>query len=748
MTTPIRRLRRYMEDKKRNLRPLVRLGQLVFFFALFYIIICLVLNYCILGTRYANIVNNPDSTIDKATYFKFKTEYILYPPKTMSIGMALMCTGVLALLVVLKLDQLYNITHGNKEIKGKDRFMTTKEIGERLYSFNSSNMSSAEKSGIILAFENGKYYVDAETIHSLIIGTTRSGKGQTFVLPMMRHIAMSKAKHSMVFNDPKGELLENGYDMLIEQGYEVRVINLRDTEMSHLWNPLQIIIDEYKYAKDNNKDLSKTIKLVSSLAAVFTDNPKSDPIWPDSAKSLLIAMILYLLEKGYKEGNLENVSMYSVYQMFIDFGTQNEVCVSGGAKKMVNALDELFQKLASEDPTNPAVAAYSVSQFSSGEMRSSIFSTLASNINIFGSDTGISKLTSGNQINFAELINPEKPMAIFMVVPDNDPSRYVIASLFVNQCYNTLVELSSNFQGQRLPQRVHFILDEFGNMVRIPDMDTKITVGAGRNILFNLFVQDLNQLDTKYDNAAKTIRSNCGNLIYINSLDKETNEYMSAVLGTKTVEYNTYSGDLTTWLNHQSGVVDSAPLMTATELANMPFGSAVTKRQRCYPIKTVFKPYYKLGLPVTTLPTIAGKMDLKDIPLSKTIFPMYKLWQPLFTALKDSRTGQPLFDENGEEMTRWNDKRLALSKVQHNVFAKTLHTNYAADSKVSEESANAKNTILSKIDEITNGKFESAFQAKEFDKCKRLIRQAQAKKQLDTAEREYLDSYIEQYYNN
>ena len=736
-----------MEDKKRNLRPLARLAQLVFFFALFYIIICLVLNYCILGTRYANIVNNPDSTIDKATYFKFKTEYILYPPKTMSIGMALMCTGVLALLVVFKLDQLYNITHANKDIKGKDRFMTTNEIGERLYSFSSKDMKSAEKSGIILALEKGKYYIDAETIHSLIIGTTRSGKGQTFVLPMIRHIAMSKAKHSMVLNDPKGELLENGYDMLIENGYEVKVINLRDTELSHLWNPLQIIIDEYKYAKDNNKDLSKTNKLISSLAAVFTDNPKSDPIWPESAKSLLIAMILYLLENGYKDGKLENVSMYSVYQMFIDFGTQNEVCVQGGAKKMVNALDELFQLLAAEDPTNPAVSAYSVSQFSSGEMRSSIFSTLASNINIFGSDAGISKLTSGNQINFTELINPDKPMAIFMVVPDNDSSRYVIASLFVNQCYNTLVELSSKYQGQRLPQRVHFILDEFGNMVRIPEMDTKITVGAGRNILFNLFIQDLNQLDTKYDNAAKTIRSNCGNLVYINSTDKDTNDYMSAILGTKTIEYNTYSGDLTTWLNHQSGVVDSAPLMTATELANMPFGSAVTKRQRCYPIKTLFTPYYKLKLPVTTLSAIAEKMDLKDIPLSKTIYPMYKLWQPLFTEIKDPQTGQPLYDENGEVMTRWNDKRIALSKVQYNAFAKTLHTNYAAESKPSEESADAKNSILIKIDEISKGKFETAFNAKDFDKCKRLIRQAQARKLLDTAEREYLDSYIEQFYN-
>lgn len=94
-------------------------------------------------------------------------------------------------------------------------------------------MESAEKSGIILAYENGKYYIDCETIHSLIIGTTRSGKGQTFVLPMIRHIALSKSKHSMVLNDPKGELLENTYKLLKDNGYNVVVLNLRDTKNLH-----------------------------------------------------------------------------------------------------------------------------------------------------------------------------------------------------------------------------------------------------------------------------------------------------------------------------------------------------------------------------------------------------------------------------------------------------------------------------------------------------------------------------------
>lgn len=219
---------------------------------------------------------------------------------------------------------------------------------------------------------------------------------------------------------------------------------------------------------------------MQSLATVFTADEQSQPIWPESAKSLLVAMILYLLEKGYDDGNLANVSMYSIYNLFVEFGTENEVQIVNGEKRNVNALDSLFKSLPRG---SAAKAAYATSRFAEGDCRASIFTTLSSDISIFGSDSGISRLTSGNQINFEELADPDHPMAVIMIVPDEKKSRHVIASLFVNQCYNALVDYANKFIGQKLPQRVHFILDEFGNMVNIPDMDTKITVGAGRNLL-------------------------------------------------------------------------------------------------------------------------------------------------------------------------------------------------------------------------------------------------------------------------
>ena len=549
----------------------------------------------------------------------------------MHIAMPAMVGLMLGMFLVTKLDNLYAIKYGNKDIKGDQHFLSLKELKKEskklssdLYFFNYNKPASAKKSGIPLALCDGKMFICPSTTHSLIIGTTRSGKGQTYVNPMIRFIALSKAKHSIVANDPKGELVECEYDILKEQGYDILIFNLRDTNRSSLWNPLQIIIDEYVRAMEGDKDLSKVMKLVTSLAATFTDNPKSDPIWPDSARSLLIAMILLILERCYNENCLEKVNMYSIYNFFIEFGTYNETYVDQKTKrpKEVNALDTVFQKLPLG---SPAKSAYATSNFAKGEMRSSIFSTLSSNINIFGADMGISKLTSANQIDFNCLINPKKPCAIFMVVPDEDTSRHIIASLFVNQCYNSLVEQSSKFPAQKLPQRVHFILDEFGNMVRIPDMDTKITVGAGRELLFDLFVQDLNQLDTKYDNAAKTIRSNTGNVVYINSLDNDTNEYISKLLGNRTMEYNSYSGQLSEGIKSRSINVEGVPLMTAAELSEMEFGEAVIKRQRKMPIRTKFEPFYKLGIKPKPINTMAEVKE-QNVDLADVIYNFAPLW--------------------------------------------------------------------------------------------------------------------------
>lgn len=787
------------DDKQQNKnRAIVKLTQLLLFTLIFYILICLISNYFFLAMQYLN--NSQDQPkIEASAFFALKLKYFYIPDESFPLPISAMGAVVISLLLVMRLDTNWHVKNDNKNIKGRERFMNKKELESLLYSFPEKDMASAEKSGIMLAQQDGRYYVDAETIHSLIIGTTRSGKGQTFVLPMVRHIAMSQAKHSIVVNDPKGEILENCYNIMVDNGYKVVVLNLRDTDKSSLWNPLQDIIDLYKKACDEARKLNRTpeltecIKQVQSLATVFTANEQSDPIWPESAKSLLVAMILFLLDRGYKDGYLQNVSMYSVYQMFIEFGTENEVQSSNGAKKEINALDSLFQSLP---VGSPAKAAYATSRFSSGDTRSSIFTTLSSNIGIFGSDTGISKLTSGNQINFKELSNPKQPMAVFMVVPDEDVSRHVIASLFINQCYNSLVQYSAKFKGQKLEQRVHFILDEFGNMVQIPAMDTKITVGAGRQLLFNLFVQDLNQLDTKYGNAAKTIRSNCGNMIYINSLDKDTNEYFSTVLGNRTVEYNTYSGDLHKWLSHQSGTVDSEPLIKPAELGRMPFGSAVTKRQRCYPIKTKFTPFYELKVKAESIDNIAKSMELIHQELSDTIYPLSTVWELLFEPIKtndgliykrvkvDSETEKHYYlnttlkeqeqkwvefdikkesdsrnpihrqfmsnpaayiSEDGNPRTKWDHKRLAVQKNTNKHTASQTDFSDKTEQPPSELSiaiAQLEDSLMDKAE------FKRFIDEKSFEKAQKLINGAFAKRAISKEQKEILTKYLGQFFNN
>lgn len=621
-------------DKKHRIKCLIIL---VILASIFFLGINLILNYLILFSSSAKLAKSGPLPAD---YYSFDFKYLFTPPAKFKIQMSFLMSVICAFYFVYKYDADFQRKEKNKNIEGSDRWLKIKEFSKKplkkdIFFADKKKLYLSEKSGIILCETEKGFYIDASTTNSLIIGTTRSGKTQTFVLPMIRVLSSTQNKQSLVINDPKGELLENSYKLLKKNEYKIVVLNLRDTNNSSQWNPLSDIISEYVKAREsNNQDFSKTAELIGDLAKVFTDDPHSAPIWPNSAKSLLTAMILYLLEKGYENECLDKLNMYSVYNFFLEYGSKNEPVQVGKMIITVNALDELFKALP---VGNPAKLAYATSNFSQGDTRSSIFTTLASNIEIF-SDNGIGLLTSGNDINFADLVNPNKPCAIFMVVPDEKTNRHVLASLFISQCYSSLVDIANNYPRKILPQRVQFILDEFGNMVRIPDMDTKLTVALGRSIIFNLFLQDLNQLETKYNKAAGTIRSACNNFIYINSIDETTNKFVSSILGNKTIEYNTYSGTIGEWVKNQNINYKGRPLMTHTEVEKLEFGEALVKRQRTYALRTKFTPFYELNIPLT---------DIRDIPLKQNSNTLQDIIFP-FNVLEEKQFNLEYIHENSE----------------------------------------------------------------------------------------------------
>lgn len=129
----------------------------------------------------------------------------------------------------------------------------------------------------------------------------------------------------------------------------------------------------------------------------------------------------------------------------------------------------------------------------------------------------------------------EKPTAVFMIIPDYDSSNHTLASIFTKQLYTELAANCAETKGKKCFTRVQFIMDEFGNMPPIDDMDQVMTVCLGRNIIFNLVVQSYTQLKRKYGEAAETIKENCQNHIYIMSTNDETIEELSKKAGHKTL---------------------------------------------------------------------------------------------------------------------------------------------------------------------------------------------------------------------
>lgn len=129
----------------------------------------------------------------------------------------------------------------------------------------------------------------------------------------------------------------------------------------------------------------------------------------------------------------------------------------------------------------------------------------------------------------------DKPTAVFMIIPDYDSSNHTLASIFTKQLYTNLAMNCAETKGKKCFTRVQFIMDEFGNMPPIDDMDQVMTVCLGRNILFNLVVQSYSQFKRKYGEAAETIKENCQNHIYIMSTNDDTIEELSKKAGHSTL---------------------------------------------------------------------------------------------------------------------------------------------------------------------------------------------------------------------
>lgn len=452
----------------------------------------------------------------------------------------------------------FGLEFGNKEEKGYSRWLKEKEMKKAYKVVKVGVKDETAPAGGIVLINNGKdMWVDDSEYHTLVIGVTGSGKTSAVVDPLT--YSLVKHGESMVFTDPKGEIYKDHAELLKARGYKIIVLNFRDPQLGNAWNPLTL---PYKLYKEGNVD--KAIELVDDVASnIVKDKQAQDPFWQNSSADYFAGCALGLLEDAKEEEvNLNSISLMT---------TVGEDKFGAGS----TYIQEYF-KMKGEQSSAYTFASNTIN--SPTETKGGILSTFRQKIRIFSSRENLSEMLSYSDFNMRD-IGREKT-AVFMIIHDEKTTYHALATIFIKQCYETLITVAQE-NGGKLPVRTNFILDEFANMPALKDVTTMVTAARSRQIRFTFIIQNFAQLNDVYGkDDAETIRSNCGNLIYILTTELAALEEISKLCG----EVKSKKDDKT----------ESHPLVTISDLQKMKMNEVIILRNREHPFKTQLVQAYKV----------------------------------------------------------------------------------------------------------------------------------------------------------
>ena len=514
-------------------------------------IFCVFLLYlCAIGILNASSIANEGKFYGLSPFKAFSGRYI-------GMTLLLFLAALIGIFFTVKSyifdrDKGFGFSVGAKKEKGYSRWSTDKEFRKGLEVVNVKD-KTIPAAGIPLYSKKGKMWVDNGEDHYLVMGATGSGKTVIVAKPMIK--LLSKHGESMILTDPKGELYEDTAAMLKEEGYNIVVLNFRNPQQGNAWNPMSL---PYELYKEGNSD--KAIELLDDLAInILHDEQKSsDPFWNNTAADYFSGLSLGLFEDGTPEQiNLNSVNLMS------SLGEER----FGGPNN--NYIKEYFND---KDPSKPAYVNASGTVFTTDETKQGIISTFKQKIKIFSSRENLSEMLSYTDFDMRDI--GRKKTAVFIIVQDEKKTLHPLATIFIKQCYETLIDVAQECGG-KLPFRTNFILDEFANMPPLKDVTTMVTAARSRHIRFTFIIQNFAQLTQVYGKEnGDTIRGNC-NLVYLISSEIAALEEISKMCG----EVKSKEKEKTA----------STPLVTVSDLQRLNKFEIIILRRRMYPYKTRFQ---------------------------------------------------------------------------------------------------------------------------------------------------------------
>ena len=504
-----------------------------------------------------------------------------------------------------------------------------------LHRWNIGDEITYRRGGPPILTSKRRIWVDAADTHSLVVGTTRSGKTFSIVNILIQSLRMSG--ESMIIMDVKGELYKTHGQSLINDGYDVKVVDFINPERSLRWNPFGIIIKKYRQAykeylkemsskeyrkivdevgqnriliaqlkkkiekkEGDHDDLQKQIEvlakeieslnrmlpkpnyseaqeLISDIAMRLCHEEQArDPFWPSSAATLLEGYINFLLEERItdEKGNKRFLPDEMINMRSVRMvHDQGKQTIDPKQYDNCSTILEywLTHYRKATDPSYMRLIEYVRSP---DHTRGSISSVFSDKIKYFINNENILRMTSVSDFDLKQL--GEKKTAIFIGIHDEKGTYHELPSILISQTYEELIKLTrveeKDKKIARLKVPVYVVWDEFANGAEWDNIVNALTAGLSRGVRFCLVIQDFAQLATRYGNdKAKTIRSNCQNLFYLLAGEYQTLKDISDLCGSKIV-----------W-NQNRQEKESVPVLSTDALSKLSMGETVIIRQRKNP---------------------------------------------------------------------------------------------------------------------------------------------------------------------
>ena len=353
---------------------------------------------------------------------------------------------------------------------------------------------------------------NARNKNVLVVGGSGSGKTRFWLKPNLL-----QCHSSYVVTDPKGTIVLECGNVMLKNGYKVKILNTINFKKSMHYNPFAYVHSE--------KDI---LKLVTTLMTnTKGEGSGGDPFWEKSERLLLTALIAYL----HYEAPVEEQNFATLLEML------NTMQVLEDDEEYQNPVDLLFEELAKKKPNSFAGRQYKLYKLAAGKTAKSILISCGARLAPFDIQE-LRDLTMYDELQLDTL--GDKKTALFLIMSDTDSTFNFLISMVYTQLFNLLCDKADDQYGGKLPVHVRCLIDECANIGQIPNLEKLVATIRSREISACLVLQARSQLKAIYKDNADTIVGNMDSQIFLGGSEPTTLKDLSEMLGKETIDaFNT-----------------------------------------------------------------------------------------------------------------------------------------------------------------------------------------------------------------